>query len=77
MEKIVLPFSGNHNVAVEEPGEVQPRYYVYGKNGIEGIYANPGKAVALAYSAAGVVVDDDTTFPMVLTPTLACSVLII
>ena len=52
-------FEGNHNVAVEEPGEVQPRYYVYGKNGIEGIYANPGKAVALAYSAAGVVVDDD------------------
>lgn len=52
-------FEGNHNVAVEEPGETQPRYYVYGKNGIEGIYANPGKAVALAYSAAGVVVDDD------------------
>lgn len=52
-------FEGNHNVALKEPEEMQPRYYVYGKNGIEGIYANPGRAVALAYTAAGVVVDDD------------------
>ena len=52
-------FEGNHNVAVTEPEDTEPRYYVYGKNGIEGIYANPGRAVALAYSAAGVVVDDD------------------
>ena len=52
-------FEGNHNVAITEPEETEPRYYVYGKNGIEGIYANPGRAVALAYSAAGVVVDDD------------------
>lgn len=52
-------FEGDHNVAMTEPVEVEPRYYVYGKNGIEGIYANPGRAVALAYAEAGVVVDDD------------------
>lgn len=52
-------FEGNHNVAVEEPEEMDPRYYVYGKNGIEGIYADSGRAVALAYASAGVVVDDD------------------
>lgn len=52
-------FEGNHNIAIEPPEETERRYYVYAKNGIEGIYANPGKAVALAYSSAGVVVDDD------------------
>ncbi len=47
--------------AVETPGmsSTEPRFYVYGKNGIEGIYVNPGKAVELAYRTAGVVVDDD------------------
>ena len=52
-------FEGNHNVELAESEEAQPRYYVYGKNGIEGIFADPGRAVALAYTAAGVVVDDD------------------
>ena len=52
-------FEGNHNVAVSETEEEEKRYYVYGKDGIEGIYTNPGKAVALAYTEAGVVVDND------------------
>ena len=51
-------FEGNHDVTITEPEKTEARYYVYGKNGIEGIYTNPGKAVALAYTAAGVVVDD-------------------
>lgn len=52
-------FEGNHDVAVSETEETEAHYYVYGKNGIEGIYTNPGKAVALAYAEAGVVVDED------------------
>mgnify|MGYP001117283801 CR=1 FL=1 len=35
---------------------------MYGKEGIENIYVNPGKAVDLAYRTAGVVVDDDGDF---------------
>lgn len=52
-------FEGNHNVRISGPEETEAHYYVYGKNGIEGIYANPGRAVALAYASAGVVVDDN------------------
>lgn len=52
-------FEGNRSVG-ELAGETSEKYfYVYGKNGIEDIYVNPGKAVDLAYRTAGVVVDDD------------------
>lgn len=61
--KILTPrevlFEGNHNVAISETEAIEARYYVYGMDGIEGIYTNPGKAVALAYTEAGVVVDDN------------------
>lgn len=60
--KVLTPrevlFEGNHDVTVLDPEQAEARYYVYGKNGMEGIYTNPGKAVALAYEGAGVVVDD-------------------
>ncbi len=52
-------FEGNRSIEITESETEEIRYYVYGKNGIEGIYANPGKAVDLAYRLAGVVVDDD------------------
>lgn len=51
-------FEGSHEVTINGPEETEARYYVYGKNGIEGIYTNPGKAVALAYTVSGAVVDD-------------------
>lgn len=52
-------FEGSRSVG-ELTEEVTEKYfYVYGKNGIEGIHVNPGKAVDLAYRTAGVVVDDD------------------
>lgn len=52
-------FEGNRSVG-ELAGETSEKYfYVYGKNGIEDIHVNPGKAVDLAYRTAGVVVDDD------------------
>lgn len=52
-------FEGSRAIQIPEPEKEAPRYYVYGKNGIEGIYENPGKAVELAYRLAGAVVDDD------------------
>ncbi|MCM1124211.1 MAG: hypothetical protein NC416_16640 [Eubacterium sp.] len=52
-------FEGNREIALAKTGTEEARYYVYGKNGIEGIYVNPGKAVELAYRSAGVVMDDD------------------
>ncbi|MCM1268702.1 MAG: hypothetical protein NC302_12440 [Bacteroidales bacterium] len=52
-------FEGSRSVGELEKGAVEERFYVYGKNGIENIYVNPGKAVDLAYRSAGVVVDDD------------------
>lgn len=52
-------FEGSRSVG-ELAGEATEKYfYVYGKNGIEDIHVNPGKAVDLAYRTAGVVVDDD------------------
>lgn len=52
-------FEGNRIVNTPAQNATESRFYVYGKNGIEGIYVNPGKAVELAYRTAGVVVDDD------------------
>lgn len=52
-------FEGNRIVKTPISNVMESRFYVYGKNGIEGIYVNPGKAVELAYRTAGVVVDDD------------------
>lgn len=52
-------FEGNRMIKTPEPEQQAPYYYVYGKNGIEGIYENPGKAVELAYQLSAVVVDDE------------------
>ena len=61
MPKEIL-FEGSRSVG-ELEGEASEKYfYVYGKEGIENIYVNPGKAVDLAYRTAGVVVDDDGDF---------------
>lgn len=52
-------FEGNRALVIPETEGGEERFYVYGKNGIEGIYVNSGEAVDLAYRIAGVVVDDD------------------
>lgn len=52
-------FEGSRSVGELENGMSEESYYVYGKDGIENIFVNPGKAVELAYRTAGVVVDDD------------------
>jgi len=61
--KILTPkevlFEGKRELVMEESEEMQRRYYVYGRSGIEGIFSNPGKAVLYAYENAGVIVDDE------------------
>lgn len=52
-------FEGNRSVGELGEGPSEDYFYVYGKNGIENLYVNPGRAVELAYRVAGVVVDDD------------------
>ena len=52
-------FEGNRSVGELGDGPSEDFFYVYGKNGIENLYVNPGRAVELAYRVAGVVVDDD------------------
>ncbi len=52
-------FEGNRNVAIKSGEPVGGRYYVYGKDGIEGIYANAGDAVDCAYRTSGAVTDDE------------------
>lgn len=61
--KILTPkevlFEGKREIAMEDGKIAGKRYYVYGKNGIEGIFSNPGKAVIYAYDNVGVIVDDE------------------
>ena len=52
-------FEGDRTIQIPESEETEPRFYVYGKNGIEEISVSPGKAVDLAYRLAGSVEDDD------------------
>lgn len=52
-------FEGSRSVGELGDGATEVYFYVYGKNGIENLYVNPGRAVELAYRVAGVVVDDD------------------
>ena len=52
-------FEGNRTIGITEPADKEERYYVYAKNGMEGVYVNAGKAVDLAYRLSGVVVDDN------------------
>lgn len=51
-------FEGGRNIMIHEPETEQVRYYVYGRNGVEGIFMDAGNAVNLAYENAGVVVND-------------------
>ena len=52
-------FEGSRSVGELNKEMTGERFYVYGKDGIESICANPGRAVDIAYRKAGVVVDDD------------------
>lgn len=51
-------FEGGREIILEDMDQIKSHYYVYGKGGIEGIFTNPGKAVNLAYTNSGTVVND-------------------
>lgn len=51
-------FEGGRELTIDREQEERAFYYVYGKEGIAGIFMNPGSAVNLAYAISGVVVND-------------------
>ena len=55
-------FEGGRNIVIAASQERGDRYYVYGKNGVEGIFMNEGNAVRLASDVSGVVVDDTGSY---------------
>lgn len=55
-------FEGNRELSMKESEITEERFYVYGKNGIEGTFTHPGKAVNYAYEVAGVVVNDNGNY---------------
>lgn len=60
--KVLTPkevlFEGGRDIVLGETVE-EERYYVYGPDGVEGIYRNPANAVNHADAVAGVVLGDD------------------
>ena len=50
-------FEGGREIVLKEGEEEVSRYYVYGKNGVEGIFTDEGNAVNMAYGLSGTVVD--------------------
>ena len=51
-------FEGGREIVLKEEGEDIPYYFVYGKNGVEGIFTDEGDAVNTAYGLSGIVVDE-------------------
>lgn len=51
-------FEGGREIALQNSGTEVPRYYVYGKNGVEGIFTDEGNAINKAYELAGTVINE-------------------
>ena len=51
-------FEGRREMALNENSSDVFRYYVYGKNGVEGIFTDEGNAVNLAYGLSGIVINE-------------------
>ncbi len=51
-------FEGGREIALEESETEAARYFVYGKDGVEGIFTDEGNAVNLAYELSGIVVNE-------------------
>ncbi len=51
-------FEGGREIALQKEDAGIPRYYVYGKEGVEGIFADEGNAINKAYDLSGIVVDE-------------------
>ncbi len=55
-------FEGGRTITLKESESEIPKYYVYGKNGVEGIFTDEGNAVNLAYEKSGVVVNESGSY---------------
>lgn len=55
-------FEGGREIELTEPEEASKRYYVYGKDDVEGIFMDEGNAVNLAYEKAGVVINEEGSY---------------
>ena len=51
-------FEGGREIVLQESRTEVSRYYVYGKEGVEGIFTDEGNAIDLAYSLSGIVVNE-------------------
>ena len=51
-------YEGGREISMERKEDVRYQYYVYGKNGIESISADPGSAISVADEISGVVVNE-------------------
>lgn len=64
--KILTPkevlYEGGRSISIEPPETEYSRYYVYGKNSIEGIFMDVGNAVNLAYEISGVVLNEEGNY---------------
>ena len=55
-------FEGGREIELSEPEDALGRYYVYGREGVEGIFMDEGNAVELAYDISGVVVNEKGSY---------------
>ncbi len=55
-------FEGGRTIELKESESETPKYYVYGKSGVEGIFTDEGNAVNLAYEKSGVVVNESGSY---------------
>lgn len=51
-------FEGGRSISFETSAQQSERFFVYGKEGMEGIFTNEGRAVDLADSIAGAVINE-------------------
>lgn len=51
-------FEGGREIILKQEETEAAKYYVYGKDGVEGIFSDEGNAVNLAYELSGVVVNE-------------------
>ena len=51
-------FEGNRNLSIESGEDLGECYYVYGGQGVSGIYISPGRAISEAWMQAGIVLNE-------------------
>lgn len=51
-------FEGGREIALQKKDIESAKYYVYGKDGVEGIFSDEGNAINMAYDLSGTVVNE-------------------